>query len=90
MGGGELRSKLRPIFDKFDADGSGAVSLSEMSTIIAHLGMEVTSAQLRILMEEADPDRSGEIDFDEVLPPPPLAPPCHGSKTAARPQRPDP
>ena len=66
MGESELRGKLRPVFDRFDLDGSGAVSSSEMSAIINHLGMQVTPAQLSTLMTEADPDSSGEIDFDEV------------------------
>ena len=66
MGESELRVRLRPVFERFDSDGSGAVSSAEMSAIISHLGMEVTAEQLSTLMTEADPDGSGEIDFDEV------------------------
>jgi hypothetical protein len=67
MGEDELRKKLRVAFDKFDADGSGAVSMQEMGKLVKALKMEVTPAQLKELMKEADPDGSGDINFDEFV-----------------------
>jgi len=63
----ELKAKLRPIFDKFDTDGSGAVSKAEMQLMVAELKLEVTDEQLTAIMADADPDGSGEIDFDEFV-----------------------
>lgn len=61
----ELRKKLRVAFDRFDEDGSGAVSVTEMGKLVKALKMEVSQAQLHKLMTEADPNGSGDIDFDE-------------------------
>ena len=63
----ELRAKLRPIFDKFDVDGSGMVSPDEIATMVKMLKMQMTDEQLVQLMVDADPDGSGEIDFDEFV-----------------------
>ena len=63
----ELREKLRPIFDKFDEDGSGAVSTAEMTKIVKQLKLQMTPKQLAAMMKEADPDGSGEIDFEEFV-----------------------
>ena len=64
---GKLREALKPIFDKFDVDGSGAVSTEEMSAMVKQLKMDITPERLRKMMVEADPDMSGEIDFDEFV-----------------------
>ena len=40
----ELREKLRPIFDKFDEDGSGAVSTAEMTKIVKQLKLQASDA----------------------------------------------
>ena len=67
MNESELRTKLKPIFGRFDSDGSGAVSSSEMAAILRELNMALTAEQLSTLMTASDPDQSGEIDFDEFV-----------------------
>ncbi|KOO29901.1 calmodulin-like protein 8 [Chrysochromulina tobinii] len=67
MSDSELRAKLRPIFDKFDIDGSGMVSPDEIATMVKMLKMQMTDEQLVQLMVDADPDGSGAIDFDEFM-----------------------
>ena len=62
----ELRAKLRPVFNKFDADRSGAVSIGEMTKMAKAIGVQLTPAQLKQMMAEADPNGSGEVDFEEV------------------------
>lgn len=64
---GKLRDALRPVFNKFDVDGSGAVSTEEMSAMVKQLKMDITPERLRKMMVEADPDMSGEIDFEEFV-----------------------
>lgn len=63
----ELREQLRPIFDRFDVDGSGAVSTDEMGRLVTALKMPMTDEELARLMVDADPDGSGEIDFEEFV-----------------------
>ena len=65
-------SKLRAIFAQFDADGSGSVSLDELSAMVASLqasgvSIDVTPDRLEALIREADADGSGEIEFDEFV-----------------------
>ena len=60
----ELRAKLRPLFDKFDIDGSGSISLVEMTGILMQLKIKMSPEQINTMMKEADPDGSGEIDFE--------------------------
>ena len=66
-GEAELRERLRPIFDKFDEDGSGSVSTEEVGRMAESLKIEMSSEELQALMLEADPDGSGEIEFDELV-----------------------
>ena len=63
----KLRESLRPIFEKFDVDGSGTVSTDEMSAMVKTLNMDLTTKQLIDMMVEADPDLSGAIDFEEFV-----------------------
>ena len=80
----ELRAKLRPVFDTFDTDKSGSISTTEMGHVLKAVKMELSKHELARLMKEADPDGSGEIDFDEVPTQklePGLQPPTHASCT---------
>lgn len=62
---GQFRRKdLRAVFTQFDADSSGAVSITEMANICEALHLERTEEQLSALMKESDPDGSGAIDFE--------------------------
>lgn len=63
----ELRHQLRPIFDKLDVDRSGSVSADELGMLLKQIKLERTPAQLKALMAEADPDRSGDVDFSEFV-----------------------
>jgi hypothetical protein len=63
----ELRARLRPLFDKFDVDSSGSISTIEMTGILMQLKIKMTPAQINAMMREADPDGSGEVDFEEFV-----------------------
>ena len=70
MGGGEggleQLSELRAIFDIFDTDGSGALTLPELQAALASCGM--TRGEIRDLFESADVDqRDGHLDFCEFV-----------------------
>lgn len=63
----ETRTKLRQVFDKFDEDHSGAVSTFEMRSMIAQLDLRLSDDEVVRLMTEADPDGSGQIEFEEFV-----------------------
>jgi hypothetical protein len=60
-------ARLRMVFDKFDTDKSGAVSMDEMKQMIKTLKLPFSDEQLAQLMKEADPDGSGQIEFEEFV-----------------------
>ena len=63
----ELRSQLRVVFDRFDADRSGSISTDEMRAVCEAIGVGLTPEQLAAMMVAADPDGTGTIDFDEFV-----------------------
>ena len=52
----ELRIKCKAIFEKFDVDGSGAVSTEEMAAMCKAISMDRTPEQITQMVSEADPD----------------------------------
>ena len=65
MDDADLREILQPIFTQFDADKSGFISTVELSAAVKALGVEMTKDQVWEMIEEADPNGTGDIDFDE-------------------------
>lgn len=55
------------VYQKFDADNSGAVDLNEMKTMVKALGMIITDGELAAMINEADEDKSGQIEFNEFV-----------------------
>ena len=55
------------MFDKFDADASGHVSTAEMTAMLKEINVQKTPAEIAKMMKDADPDGSGEIDFEEFV-----------------------
>jgi Ca2+-binding EF-hand superfamily protein len=57
---------LRRVFDTVDTDGSGAIGLEELGTLLETLGQAQRSqAELRQAMQLRDVDNSGEVEFEE-------------------------
>lgn len=65
------RQKLHRLFAKFDKDGSGLLSLTEVMTVLYEFGIQARNKseqhEIRALLEEADEDASGELDFEEFV-----------------------
>ena len=53
------------VFNMFDVDGDQTISVKELSTIMRSLGQNPTEEEIQKMIEEADEDESGEIDFYE-------------------------
>ena len=56
---------MKGVFNMFDVDASGAIDVTELKQVMQNLGMNPTDAEVERMMEEADEDKSGEIDFVE-------------------------
>ena len=58
---------LRETFDMYDADGSGDIDQSELKTLMAQLGFDLSDEELSNMVAEVDVDGNGEIDYDEFV-----------------------
>ncbi|CAA7399175.1 unnamed protein product [Spirodela intermedia] len=63
----EQISEFQEAFCLFDKDGDGAITLEELATVIRSLGPTPTEEELLDMVEEADVDSSGTVDFREFL-----------------------
>merc|ERR1719281_495614 len=65
------REELRPLFEEYDRDQSGELSMQEVSRILVDLNLQPKSAaeqaEISRMMDDVDADGSGLIDFDEFL-----------------------
>jgi calcium-dependent protein kinase len=59
---------LRDVFNKFDADGDGSISQTELTTYLTQgTDLIISDEQAKKLIEDADQNGDGEIDFDEFV-----------------------
>jgi calmodulin len=63
----EERVAYRVVFEKYDADGSGAVDKKELQAVFAECGQSLTDDECGELMTEFDTDGNGELEFKEFL-----------------------
>lgn len=61
--GDDERKELQKVFASFDTDRSGHIDLEELGRAMANLGMPTTREKLSALLNQADEDKSGAIDF---------------------------
>ena len=59
--------ELRDVFDAFDADRSGRISVEELSSAMQQMQLPVERGKLVALMGEADTNGDQHIDFGEFL-----------------------
>ncbi|KAI8991901.1 hypothetical protein BDF20DRAFT_810521, partial [Mycotypha africana] len=57
--------ELRLCFAKFDQNGDGLISTDELKEVMKGLGEELTDQEIDQMMEEADANNDGFIDFNE-------------------------
>ncbi|XP_010531587.1 PREDICTED: probable calcium-binding protein CML25 [Tarenaya hassleriana] len=62
----EIR-ELEEVFKKFDVNGDGKISSSELGSIMASLGHEVPEDELQKAITEIDGDGDGNINFEEFV-----------------------
>ncbi|XP_077241124.1 putative calcium-binding protein CML25 [Tasmannia lanceolata] len=59
--------ELKDVFRKFDANGDGKISWSELGSIMGSLGQPATEEELQRMVKEVDFDGDGFIDLDEFI-----------------------
>ena len=65
-----LEEVAQGMFKLFDTDHSGTISSAELAVNLAAWGVQVSDEELRLLMQELDPNNDGTItlgEFTEML-----------------------
>ena len=60
-------STCEEVFKIFDTDGNGTICETELGIVLRALGQNPTQEELKDLMEEADLNENGAIEFNEFL-----------------------
>ena len=63
----EEQKELRDAFALFDSDDDGTISMRELDNVMKSLGRKLTNKQLKEIVDSADIDGSGAIEFSELL-----------------------
>ncbi|KAD2393608.1 hypothetical protein R6Q59_012103 [Mikania micrantha] len=62
-----IEQELKQVFKKFDANGDGKISSSELGSIMGHMGHEPTHEELQNMIMQVDADGDGFIDLNEFI-----------------------
>ncbi|CAL9114477.1 probable calcium-binding protein CML18 [Musa acuminata AAA Group] len=57
--------ELEKVFARFDADGDGRISASELAAVLRALGSDPSPDEIRDMIAEMDADRDGFVDLQE-------------------------
>ena len=60
-----MKSKARTLFDKYDTDGSGCISIIEFRKLCYDMGYFLTDKELELDVQILDVDGDGEINYEE-------------------------
>ncbi|XP_021367627.1 calmodulin-beta-like [Mizuhopecten yessoensis] len=63
----QLRSDLLAAFKLFDLDGNGFLSSDELKNIVKTMGESLTEDDCKNLVQEADSDNDGHVDYAEFV-----------------------
>uniref|UniRef100_A0A7S4IS33 EF-hand domain-containing protein n=1 Tax=Vannella robusta TaxID=1487602 RepID=A0A7S4IS33_9EUKA len=55
------------VFNKFDADNSGAIDGGEIAQVMTQLNIDPKENNIEDMVKEADKNGDGEVDFEEFL-----------------------
>lgn len=61
----DSREDIQKVFNLFDDDQSGRISLRNLKRVAKELGETMTDAELLEMIERADADQDGEINAEE-------------------------
>ncbi|KAK7251730.1 hypothetical protein RIF29_35177 [Crotalaria pallida] len=57
--------ELKRVFSRFDANGDGKISVTELDNVLRSLGSTVPASELQRVMEDLDTDHDGFINLSE-------------------------
>lgn len=63
----EQVKQLKEIFDRFDMDKDGSLTLLELAALLRSLGLKPTGDQIHSISTSMDANGNGSIEFDELV-----------------------
>jgi len=60
-------SLVREAFTLMDPDANGYVTLANIKHVIANLGFDFTEDEIQYMIDEADPNETGRIEYEEFV-----------------------
>merc|ERR1711988_270212 len=63
----EQEKHVREVFQLFDKDNSGAISSSELKSLLESLGQQLDEVEAMELVARLDQDGDGQLDIDEFV-----------------------
>ncbi|XVE72204.1 hypothetical protein DITRI_Ditri11bG0020400 [Diplodiscus trichospermus] len=61
------REEMKKVFSKFDKNGDGKISRSELKSVLSALSSAPSSDEVDRIMSEMDKDGNGYVDLDEFI-----------------------
>ncbi|KAA3459731.1 putative calcium-binding protein CML27 [Gossypium australe] len=61
----ENTDELKRVFDQFDANKDGQISITELRDVLKAMGSNYSEEELKRVMEDIDSDQDGYINFSE-------------------------
>ncbi|XP_010477035.1 PREDICTED: probable calcium-binding protein CML15 isoform X2 [Camelina sativa] len=63
---GQIR-QLKDIFDRFDMDSDGSLTILELAALLRSLGLKPSGDQIHVLLASMDSNGNGFVEFDELV-----------------------
>lgn len=63
----ESLSQLRHIFERFDMDSDGSLTILELAALLRSLGLKPSGDQVHVLLGNMDANGNGLVEFDELV-----------------------
>ncbi|PVD32034.1 hypothetical protein C0Q70_07460 [Pomacea canaliculata] len=63
----EVSQELKDAFQVFDRDGDGYIDVDEFKSVMMNIGDKMSEEEVKKMMEEADSDKDGKIDYNAVI-----------------------
>ncbi|XP_044477063.1 calmodulin-like [Mangifera indica] len=63
----DSEEELKEAFKVFDKDQNGFISAAELRHVMANLGEKLTDEEVKEMIQEADVDGDGQVNYDEFV-----------------------